>query len=173
MQRDQDFDIARNIKAIEWLKTEIVIDAGQIGRALLNGKDELVLESIADSILCCYLLARRLGVSFSKLESAVEGRARMAGMQGHELGSGTTTYPACRASQCPLHLMKLIYLSTQDLHYLGRVLLIYVAAILIGSQLGWLFVGLAAGLPALLIGSKHGTAAAIPVALICLRPSAG
>jgi hypothetical protein len=85
MQRDQDFDIARNIKAIEWLKTEIVIDAGQIGRALLNGKDELVLESIADSILCCYLLARRLGVSFSKLESAVEGRARMAGMQGHEL----------------------------------------------------------------------------------------
>ncbi|MGI6345460.1 MAG: DUF2232 domain-containing protein [Bacillota bacterium] len=65
--------------------------------------------------------------------------------------------------------MKLIYLSTQDLHYLGRVLLIYVAAILIGSQLGWLpFVGLAAGLPALLIGSKHGTAAAIPVALICL-----
>ncbi len=85
MQKDQDFDIARNIKAIEWLKTEIVINAGQVCRALLTAKDELVMQALANIMLSCYLLGKRLGVSFSKLEASVQKRAVTAMTDGHEL----------------------------------------------------------------------------------------
>jgi len=85
VQRDQDFDIARNIKAIEWLKTEIVVNAGQVCRALLMAKDEIVMQALANIMLSCYLLGKRLGVSFSRLEAAVQTRSVAAMEDGHEL----------------------------------------------------------------------------------------
>lgn len=79
MQKEAgDFDLARNIKAIEWLKTEIVVNAAMVCRALQSTKDQLVQEALADTMLCCYLLARKLGVSYSRLENAVQERARKA-----------------------------------------------------------------------------------------------
>lgn len=85
MNREQDFDIARNIKAVEWLKTEIVLNAGQVCRALLTAKDELAVQSLANVMLTSYLLAKRLGVSYGRLEDAVQRRAESAEAEGHEL----------------------------------------------------------------------------------------
>ncbi len=85
MYKEQDFDIGRNIKAIEWLKTEIVVNAGQVCRALQSAKDELVLQALANIMLSCYLLARRMGVSFSRLELEVQRRTKQAQTDGHEL----------------------------------------------------------------------------------------
>ncbi len=85
MYKDQDFDIARNIKAVEWLKTEIILNAGQISRALLTTKDEVALQALANTIISCYLLAKRLGVGYSRLEDVVQQRARAAQEEGHEL----------------------------------------------------------------------------------------
>jgi hypothetical protein len=85
MTREQDFDIARNIKAVEWLKTEIVLNAGQVGRALLTAKDDIALQALANMILSSYLLAKRLGVSFSRLEDVLQRRALEASAEGHEL----------------------------------------------------------------------------------------
>ncbi|NLY54479.1 MAG: hypothetical protein GX060_07695 [Firmicutes bacterium] len=85
MYKEQDFDLARNIKAIEWLKTEIVINAGQVCRTLLSGKNELVLRALADIMLSCYLLARRLGFSYSRLENEVQRRTQEARGTNHEL----------------------------------------------------------------------------------------
>ncbi|MGI6359211.1 MAG: MazG-like family protein [Bacillota bacterium] len=85
MYKDQDFDIARNIKAVEWLKTEIILNAGQVCRALLNAKDDLALQALANTIISSYLLAKRLGVSYGRLESVVQQRAKAAQEEGHEL----------------------------------------------------------------------------------------
>lgn len=85
LYKEQDFDIARNIKAIEWLKTEIVINAGQVCRSLLDAKDELVMQSLANIMLSCYLLARRLGFSYRLLDEEVQKRAQDIQASGHEL----------------------------------------------------------------------------------------
>ncbi len=85
MYREQDFDIARNIKAVEWLKTELVLNAGQVCRALLTAKDEIAVQSLANIMMSSYLLAKRLGVSYSKLEDVVQRRAVAAQNEGHEL----------------------------------------------------------------------------------------
>ncbi len=85
MYKENDFDIARNIKAIEWLRTEIVVNAGQVCRALQSAKDELVLQALANTMLSCYLLARRLGATFSRLELEVQKRAQQAQRENHEL----------------------------------------------------------------------------------------
>lgn len=85
MYREQDFDIARNIKTVEWLKTEIVLNAGQVCRALLTAKDEIALQALANIMMSSYLLAKRLGVSYGKLEDVVQRRAVAAQTEGHEL----------------------------------------------------------------------------------------
>ena len=85
MYKENDFDIGRNIKAIEWLRTEIVVNAGSVCRALQSAKDELVMQALANTMLSCYLMARRLGVSFSRLELEVQKRARQAQLNNHEL----------------------------------------------------------------------------------------
>ncbi|NLW16419.1 MAG: hypothetical protein GX033_02000 [Firmicutes bacterium] len=85
MYKENDFDIGRNIKAIDWLRTEIVVNAGLVCRALQNAKDELVLQALANTMLSCYLMARRLGYSFSRLEQEVQKRTRQAQLDNHEL----------------------------------------------------------------------------------------
>lgn len=85
MYKEQDFDIGRNIKSIEWLKTEIVVNAGQVCRALHAAKDDLVLQALGSIMLSCYLMGRRLGVSFSRLESEVQKQAEHAQINNHEL----------------------------------------------------------------------------------------
>ncbi len=85
MYKEEDFDVARNIKAIEWLKTEIVVNAGQVCRSLQTAKDELVLQALANIMLSCYLLAQRLGVNFSRLEAEVQKRTKQAQVENHEL----------------------------------------------------------------------------------------
>lgn len=85
MYKEHDFDIGRNIKAIEWLKTEIVVNAGQVCRALQSAKDDLVLQALANIMLSCYLMARRLGVSFSRLELEVQKQTKQAQVDNHEL----------------------------------------------------------------------------------------
>lgn len=85
MYKEHDFDIGRNIKAIEWLKTEIVVNAGQVCRALQSAKDELVLQALANIMLSCYLMARRIGASFSRLELEVQKRTKQAQIDNHEL----------------------------------------------------------------------------------------
>lgn len=85
MYNEQEFDIARNIKAIEWLRTEIVVNAGQVCRALQSARDDVVLQALANIMLSCYLLARRLGASFSSLEAELQKRTNQAQADSHEL----------------------------------------------------------------------------------------
>jgi hypothetical protein len=81
----RDLEIGRSIRMIEWLKTELVSGVAQVFRQLPKGRDEAVSSALAGVIMSCYLLGRRLGISFSKLESAVERKALHNAAEGHEL----------------------------------------------------------------------------------------
>ncbi|MGE4282128.1 MAG: MazG-like family protein [Clostridia bacterium] len=86
---DRDIDITRNIKMIEWLKSELLTDVAALFKHLMNGvKDgaqDVLAETISNLIVICYLLAKRLGVSYNTVDLKMEDKLRLGIIEGHEL----------------------------------------------------------------------------------------
>ena len=61
-------DIARNIKTIEWLKTELVAGISSLFKGMLKSNEELIADSLANIVVGCYLLGKRLGLPFGALD---------------------------------------------------------------------------------------------------------
>lgn len=78
---DKEIDITRNIKMIEWLKSELLTDIANLFRTLVNGAREELHESISETlsniILICYLLGRRLGISYNAIEMKIQNKIRL------------------------------------------------------------------------------------------------
>ena len=85
MLKREDVDIARNIKVIEWLKADLVTSLSALFRALLRGSEDRLLDALASMILTCYVLGRRLGISFSRLDLKMEAKLRQGIDEGHEV----------------------------------------------------------------------------------------
>ncbi|MEW6045128.1 MAG: MazG-like family protein [Bacillota bacterium] len=77
-------DLARNLRAIEHLKAELAAALAGLYRAMLRSSDEAVAEALAALVIGAYLLARRLGISPTRLDIKVENRVRATMEQGHE-----------------------------------------------------------------------------------------
>ena len=77
--------IAKNVHAIEWLKAEISSQVGSLFRGLLAAREDAVVDSMAAIISCCYLLARRLGISFSRVDAKIDQRLRSSARDDHQL----------------------------------------------------------------------------------------
>ncbi|WHH57552.1 MazG-like family protein [Petroclostridium sp. X23] len=86
---DRDLDITRNIKMIEWLKSELLTDIAALFKALMNGmKDDaqdILAETISNLIVICYLLGKRLGISYHMIDLKMEDKLRLGIIEGHEL----------------------------------------------------------------------------------------
>ena len=86
---DKEIDITRNIKIIEWLKSEMLTDVANLFRVLVNGAREEVHESVSDTlaniILICYLLGRRLGISYNSIELKIENKVRLGLIENHDV----------------------------------------------------------------------------------------
>jgi len=86
---DKDIDITRNIKIIEWLKSELLTDIANLFKVLVNGMKEGVHESVSDTlsniILICYLLGRRLGISYNAIELKIENKVKLGLIENHDV----------------------------------------------------------------------------------------
>ncbi|NLY42658.1 MAG: hypothetical protein GX066_01530 [Clostridiaceae bacterium] len=86
---DREIDITRNIKMIEWLKSELLTDIAGLFKGLANGvKDDtqdLLAETLSNIIMISYLLARRLGISYSVIDIKMEDKLRLGVLDNHEL----------------------------------------------------------------------------------------
>ena len=86
---EKDIDITRNIKLIDWLKTELIADISNLFKLLLNGfKEELfesVTETLANIILIAYILGKRLGISYNAIELKVESKIKLGIIDNHEV----------------------------------------------------------------------------------------
>ena len=86
---DKEIDITRNIKLIEWLKSELLTDIANLFKVLVNGMREEVHESISETlsniILIAYLLGRRLGISYSTLELKMENKIKLGLLDSHDV----------------------------------------------------------------------------------------
>ncbi|MFC4766555.1 MazG-like family protein [Effusibacillus consociatus] len=72
----KDLDIAKNIKLIEWLKSELMDNVAGLFRGFLRGSETLLKDCLANIVVLCYLLARRLGIRYSELDDQILERIR-------------------------------------------------------------------------------------------------
>lgn len=86
---EKEIDITRNIRMIEWLKSELLTDVANLYKALVNGMKEEIHESVSDTlsniILICYLLGRRLGMSYNAIEMKIENKIKLGLIENHEV----------------------------------------------------------------------------------------
>lgn len=86
---DKEIDITRNIKIIEWLKSELLTDMANLFKVLVNGMREEVHESISETlsniILISYLLGRRLGISYNAIELKIENKIKLGLLENHDV----------------------------------------------------------------------------------------
>ncbi|GAX89108.1 MazG-like family protein [Effusibacillus lacus] len=78
----EKLDIAKNIKLIEWLKCELTDSLAGLFRGFHRGSEILLKECLANLVVLCYVLARRLGLRYSQFDDLIRDRIRCnAGME--------------------------------------------------------------------------------------------
>lgn len=86
---EKDIDITRNIKLIEWLKSELLTDIANLFRILVNGVREEVHDTVSDTlaniILISYLLGKRLGISYNAIELKVRNKIKLGLVENHDV----------------------------------------------------------------------------------------
>jgi hypothetical protein len=64
-------DILRKMRLIEWLKAELITHIGQLYQAMAKNSEQAIGEGLAAVVVSCYILGRRLGISFESLDKSV------------------------------------------------------------------------------------------------------
>lgn len=82
---NQDIDIAKNFKVIEWLKSELLSHVSVLYKAMIQTGEDMVLESLANIIVSAYLLGKRMGIGFAHIDSKVEAKVKANMDSQHEL----------------------------------------------------------------------------------------
>lgn len=82
---DPDVDIARNLKSIEWLKTEILSGVSSLYRGMYRNSDEQITEALAHTVIAAYILGKRLGIGFPRLDAKIEQVVKANVEDGHEI----------------------------------------------------------------------------------------
>lgn len=83
--KEKQLDITKNVRAIEWLKCELLGAVTLLYRATLRGSEEHILDALAQAVLAVYLLARRLGIGFARLDAKVRAMVHQSIIEEHEL----------------------------------------------------------------------------------------
>ncbi|WP_276620171.1 MazG-like family protein [Syntrophomonas wolfei] len=83
----KELDIAQNLKTIEWLKAELVDSVAALFKALLQKGNDAIQDAASSIVIITYLLARRVGVTFSVLDQAIKEKLRNSIKESEEIGS--------------------------------------------------------------------------------------
>lgn len=83
--REKGIHIAKNLKVLEWLKSEILDQVAGLYRYMMHGKYERAIDCLASLTVAVYVMARRIGFSFRDLESAVLKKLRENVRDGHQM----------------------------------------------------------------------------------------
>ncbi len=80
-----ELDITKSLRAIEWLKTELLGAVTLVFRALTKGADDIITDALAQVVLIVYLLGRRLGIGFGTIDNRLAHMVRQSISGEHEL----------------------------------------------------------------------------------------
>lgn len=88
MRLDKGSEITKNIKIIEWMKTEILMSIGDLFNLLFKGVkplDETLQDTLANIIMITYLLAKRLGINFKEIDYKVREKIKIGIDEDHSV----------------------------------------------------------------------------------------
>ncbi|OPX84502.1 MAG: MazG-like family protein [Pelotomaculum sp. PtaB.Bin104] len=77
--------IVKNIKVVEWLKADLVTSLAALFKSMLRGSEDLILDALASLMITCYILGRRLGINFPRLDLKIEEKLRQSIAEDHEM----------------------------------------------------------------------------------------
>ncbi len=87
---DKSIDITKNIKIIEWLKSELLSSVASLFENLvkgINSSREAIIDILANIILVTYVLGKRLGINYSNLDMRVKEKIRLGVLEDHKIES--------------------------------------------------------------------------------------
>ena len=90
MRIEKGSDITKNVKIIEWIKNEILISVSDLFNLIFKGVkpiDDKLQNTLANIIMITYLLAKRLGISFSEIDYKIKEKIRIGIDQNHSVES--------------------------------------------------------------------------------------
>ena len=90
MKFDRNSDVTKNVKIIEWMKKELILSVGDVFDLIFKGVkplDEALQDTLAYIIMITYLLAKRLGISFSEIDYKIKEKIRIGIDQNHSVES--------------------------------------------------------------------------------------
>lgn len=85
---NKNVDITKNIRMIEWLKSELLSAIALLFETLVMGiqnSQEKLLDILANIILITYLLGRRLGLSYQSIDNKIKDKARIGKVEDHDI----------------------------------------------------------------------------------------
>ncbi|MCR8745880.1 MazG-like family protein [Romboutsia lituseburensis] len=88
MRLDKSSDVTRNVKIMEWMKTELLISVGDLFNLIFKGVkplDETLQDTLANIIMITYLLAKRLGISFTEIDYKVKEKLKLGINEDHSV----------------------------------------------------------------------------------------
>lgn len=81
----KDLDVAKRVKVIEWLKTEVIDHVSRLFKALWEGSTTKVGDSLASLMMSSYILGRRLGLTYRDLDDLLLEKLKKHKQEGHQL----------------------------------------------------------------------------------------
>lgn len=73
---NQENSIAKNIKLIEWLKADMLASLSAVFKGMVKGSEDKILDGLASLIITTYILGRRLGITFARLDFKIQSKLR-------------------------------------------------------------------------------------------------
>lgn len=77
-------DVARNLQAIERLRTDAVAGVAALCEGMYRNDDEEIEDALAAMVISAFALSKRLGISYAGLDAAIQKRLRTMVEQSHE-----------------------------------------------------------------------------------------
>ncbi|HHV38261.1 MAG TPA: hypothetical protein GXX70_02055 [Tepidimicrobium sp.] len=88
MREKRDLDIMRNLKTIEWLKSEVLSSVAALYGLLADGEYDMkedIEDLIANIILSSFLLSKRLGLDYKDVGSNLLDKIRLNLIEEHKI----------------------------------------------------------------------------------------
>lgn len=77
--------VTKGLRTIEWLKAELLLGVGNLFQGMLRGAEDAILDSLAQVVISSYLLARRLGFGFVRLDLKIRDQLRLSIEAGQDV----------------------------------------------------------------------------------------
>ncbi len=81
----RNLDIAKSARTIEWLKSEMMSGVSGLFKACFSGDKDELLQAVVDILTSTYVLAKRLGFSYEKVDYEMGRQLELNIREKHEV----------------------------------------------------------------------------------------